>query len=207
MIRIQRFVAGAYGVNCYLVYDEETLTGYLIDPADKCHGAIQFVKENNLSLLGILLTHGHGDHIQGVPLTLESFEVPIYIHEADAYRTVSANVNMSSQMPGPAVEFVCQQLLKNGDMIPIGAHQISVLHTPGHTEGCVCFNIGDYSFTGDTLFASGIGRTDLSGGNYEQLLESLALLMTLDDSITILPGHGGSSTIGRERQTNPYCRG
>ncbi len=201
---------GPLGTNCYIVIDETTKKAGVIDPA--YHGG--FIKEQldkqGLSLEAILLTHGHADHIGGLEELRRLTGAPVYIGEGDLSLISNSRMNLSLFM---GKEIVCQSpehILHDGDEITIGSMVLQVLATPGHSKGGVCFydKEAQVLFSGDTLFRCSIGRTDLYGGFYEQLLESIQeKLMVLPDSVQVYPGHGPSTDIGTERRCNPYVEG
>lgn len=205
MIQIERIVAGVYAMNCYIVYNDETHEGFVVDPGGSEDKIINFLVEKSIDLKGILITHGHGDHHMGLTGLKAVYPVPVYMHASDIYMSKDANINLSVTMYGPDSEFTPEVALQDGMKIPFGEGFIRVLHTPGHTKGGVCFLFDTFVITGDTLFESSIGRTDLDGGNHEQLIKSIKnQLLKLEDDCVVLPGHGGASTIGRERARNPY---
>lgn len=205
MIKLAHFVLGAYGVNSFVLYDDVTREAYVIDPATGSEKMVAYLQQEALKPIGILLTHGHGDHIQGIPALLEAYDLPVLIHNQDEELLRDVSLNHSNQMPGPDVAMAPTRVLKHNDTLDFAGTKIEVIYTPGHTKGCVCYKIENLLFSGDTLFAGSIGRTDLYGGDFVTLKASLQTLMALSDDITVLPGHGSSTTIGRERASNPYC--
>lgn len=205
MIQIERIVAGVYAMNCYILYNDETNEGFVIDPGGSEDKIINFIVDKGIDLKGILITHGHGDHHMGLAGLKAVYPVPVYLHASDVYMAQNAEINLSSTMYGPDSVFTPEVSLQDGMKIPFGESFIRVLHTPGHTKGGVCFLYDRFVITGDTLFESSIGRTDLDGGNHDQLIKAIKnQLLKLDDELIVLPGHGGASTIGRERARNPY---
>ncbi len=205
MIQIERIVAGVYAMNCYILYNDETNEGFVVDPGGSEDKIINFIVDKGIELKGILITHGHGDHHMGLSGLKAVYPVPVYMHASDVYMAQNAEINLSSTMYGPDSVFTPDVTLQDGMKIPFGESFIRVLHTPGHTKGGVCFLYDRFVITGDTLFESSIGRTDLDGGNHDQLIKAIKnQLLKLDDELIVLPGHGGASTIGRERARNPY---
>lgn len=205
MIQIERIVAGVYAMNCYIVYCDETNEGFVVDPGGSEEKIINFIVEKNINLKGILMTHAHGDHHMGLAGLKAVYPVPVYLHASDAYMAADASINLSSTMYGPDSEFTPDVALQDGMKIPFGNGFIRAIHTPGHTKGGVCYLIDQYLLTGDTLFDGSIGRTDLDGGNHDQLIKAIKTqLLKLSDDLIVLPGHGGASTIGKERARNPY---
>lgn len=201
---------GPLGTNSYIIFDEETKKAAVIDPA--FHGAFIYkqLQEHGLTLEAILLTHGHADHIGGLEELRALTGAPVYVGEGDLPMISNANMNLSAFM---GKDVVCQEpehLIADGDTLNIGNTTWHVLTTPGHSKGGVCFYNKENGvvFTGDTLFRCSIGRTDLYGGFYEQLIESIEeKLMTLPDEVQVYPGHGPSTDIGTERRCNPYIEG
>ena len=184
----------AWESNSYLLV--ENGKALLIDagaPADKVTAAL---KAENAELCGILLTHGHFDHILSIDRLREIYGVPVYIHKDDAPMLTDGHLNAyatffrENRTWQPA-----DKLLENGNTIPFGEKTITVLHTPGHTRGSVSYRVEDILFSGDTLFADGYGRTDLAGGSYEELTRSLGKLFALSPTLTVYPGHGMTATL------------
>jgi len=197
---------------CYLAWDD-TRECVIIDPGNYGERELQrikdFVAERQLTPVKILLTHAHFDHILGLEEVAQTWHLEVWMHPAD--RDVMVHSGEWCQRLGLAFHPYSGVMhdIADGDQITFGHSVLKVLHTPGHTQGCVCFlcEADDVLFTGDTLFAGSIGRTDHEGGDYDQLLESIARqILPLDGDITVLPGHGGGSSIGYERATNPFLQ-
>ncbi|SCZ07212.1 MBL fold metallo-hydrolase [Alkaliphilus peptidifermentans] len=204
---IEKIAAGVYGVNCYIIGDEKTNKAAVIDPGGDGDKILKIIEDNDLELEYILLTHGHGDHIGGVKEIQDKTNAPLYIHEADLYILKDKSKNYSSHMGTNPVELSTDKFLKDDDIIELGELKLKIIHTPGHTPGGVSILVDQYLFTGDTLFANSIGRSDLDGGNHDQLIHSIQTkLMGLNDEITVFPGHGPATRIGIEKLTNPYIR-
>lgn len=204
---LERIPAGRYAVNCYIVGDKSTSKAAVIDPGGDVDDILKVLEDNNLRLQYILLTHGHGDHIGGVEELREKTSVPVYIHEADLYMARDSGANQSAAMGGPAVEANPDNFMKDGDVLELGELKLNIIHTPGHTEGGVSILVKDVLFTGDTLFANSVGRSDLEGGNQEKLFASIKnKIFTLDEDIKVLPGHGPATTIKIEKATNPFVK-
>jgi len=198
---IKRFVAGPIEANCYLVWDPSTNDACLIDPGGESDKIKIFLEANGLRLGFIINTHGHGDHIAGN----SDFNVPIYIHESDKDFLLDPGKNLSGAFLFPFVSPPASRTLKDGDAVKLGTLSMEVIHTPGHTPGSIAIALDDVVFTGDTLFAGAVGRTDLEYGSEDDLFRSIHdKLMPLADDTVIYPGHGGESTIGEERETNPF---
>ena len=209
MILETRAVAPFYK-NGFVVGCERTREGILVDPGDEVDGLLAAVRDFDLDVRYILLTHAHLDHITGVATAKSALDAPIYLHRDDLflYENVveqGAMFGFTVQVqPAPDVFY---------DPIPLhfGDYEVAVHHTPGHCPGGVCLQIGrkgdraSHLFVGDTLFAGSIGRTDLPGGDYATLMRSITgVLFTLGDTAAVHPGHGPDTTIERERTTNPF---
>ncbi len=206
-MEILRLAAGIYAANCYIVYSETTREGLIVDPGGDAEDIIRTVDENNIKVVGIILTHGHADHIGGLNDLKKEYDVDIMIHEADSGMLKDADINLSNSMAMGTVEIEADRLLKDGDKIELGDKEILVIHTPGHTKGGICLKIDDSIITGDTLFQGSIGRTDLYGGDFDSIVDSIkSKIMVYNDEIVLYPGHGAPSTIGYERIRNPYLQ-
>lgn len=206
-MKIIRIPAGIYAANCYIVYSTQTNKGIIVDPGGDVDRILEIIEEKKLSIEYIVLTHGHGDHIGGVVDLLSTLKVPLLVHKQDLNMISDAKINLSNTMSIGAVELKADKLLKDGDLIEFGELKAEVIHTPGHTKGGICIKIEDNILTGDTLFQGSIGRTDLPGGDYDTIINSIKekLLIYPDDTI-LWPGHGIQSTIGSEKRNNPFLR-
>lgn len=198
-MKIKRIPAGVYAANCYIVIDEETKDCVVMDPGGDEEDLIKAIKKENVQVKYILLTHGHADHTGAALRLKKDFNSPLCISSED-YELISKGAFMY----GDIVNNI-DQYIKEGDIFKVGNMDIKCIHTPGHTPGGVCFLIEDSVFTGDTLFAGSIGRTDFQGGNFDAIIKSIKeKLMVLGDEIKVFPGHGPESTIGKERLHNPF---
>lgn len=204
-MRTIKIVVGSYEVNCYIIYCSNTKEAIIIDPGDEANRILNEVKKNELKVKYIVLTHGHGDHIGAVKEIIKALNIPLLAHVDEKELLEDRNKNLSYIMPTGPTELIADKLLKDGSIIRFGNVGAKVIHTPGHTKGGICLKMGNLLFTGDTIFRASIGRTDLYGGNYQSLINSIKnRLMHLDDSIMIFPGHGDSSTIAYERLFNSF---
>jgi len=206
---LKRLVVGALKTNCYLIACKETKKAVVIDPGeeDEVDLILNLLQKNNFDLKYVINTHGHIDHIAGNNLLKAKTEALLLIHRLDADMLVDANKNFSSFMGKEICSPPADKLLEGGDEIFLGRLNLIVIHTPGHTPGGISLVLNNIVFTGDTLFAGGIGRTDLPGGSYQDLIKSIReKLLILGDDKIIYPGHGPDSTIGEERRTNPYIK-
>ena len=205
---IDKLVLGPFSTNCYIVGSESSRAGIIIDPADDAKTILDRVKGLELDIKIIILTHGHIDHVGALKAVKEATGAEMAIHTDDAKSLRGLRGWLQSflvpgltyPLPPPP-----DRLLKDGDSINVAGLSFKVLHTPGHTPGGICLLGEGIVFSGDTLFNYGIGRTDLPGGSYNQLLESIRTkLMTLPDDTIVYPGHGPETTISAERQANPF---
>jgi glyoxylase-like metal-dependent hydrolase (beta-lactamase superfamily II) len=202
---IKRLVVGSLSANCYIVGSETTRAGLLIDPGGNAEDIFKAVTDSGLDIKIIVLTHGHSDHIAALYDIQDRTGGEVAIHTADAQflrggRTSSMMFGISYKTPAPP-----DRLLNGGDIIDIGDLHFSVLHTPGHTPGSICLLTHNKVFTGDTLRYRGIGTTLMPGSSRSQLIDSIhTKLLVLPDNTIVYPGHGRETTIGAERQNNPF---
>lgn len=198
--------------NGYVVACERTGEGAIIDPGDEIEELLDIVSRRRLAIRCLLLTHAHADHVAGLARARDATAAPIYLHVADRPlydAAIEQGLLLGLSIPPlPPVDCYYGQ-----DAICCGSLIVRALHTPGHTPGGVCLEVGPSGgpvmtlFSGDTLFAGSIGRTDLPGGDYSTLIRSIeTVLMAKDDRVQVYPGHGPSTTIGTERRTNPFLR-
>lgn len=199
MLQIKRMPVGQIGTNCYLLEDTEEKRCAVIDPGGQAGDIDQAIRKAGLTLSMILITHGHFDHVLGVPDLLALHPgTPVYIHEKE----VNWDNTPEDYMRMPPMENMT--LYKEGDTVAFGRHTIHVLHTPGHSPGSVTLQVGDVLFCGDTLFAGSCGRTDFTGGSYGQILKSLKRLANLSGNFRVCPGHEGTTDLETERKSNPF---
>ena len=198
---IKQFVAGQLENNMYLVLDEESKKGVLIDATEMLPELIEASKGYDIEF--ILLTHGHFDHIMGLNDLKKALNAKAVINKNDLI--VSDNVNEFTRLFNlpDSVPPTYEKFVSDGDLLSVGNLKIKVISTPGHTEGGVCYEIDDKLFSGDTLFRESVGRTDLFGGNFKKLENSVKnKLFKLNDKIEVYPGHGPKTTIGHENKYN-----
>lgn len=203
---LKTLTVGPVQANCYIVGCPETRAAVIIDPGDEAARILQTVAELEVTVTHLLLTHAHFDHITAAQAVAEHTGAPLALHPDDLPLLNAGGGATVFGLPQPPI-LVPQIWLNAGDVIETGTLAFSVFHTPGHSPGHVCFREANHSavFVGDVLFAGSIGRTDLPGGSYETLMDSIAhQLMTLPDDTVVYPGHGPSTTIGAERAGNPF---
>jgi glyoxylase-like metal-dependent hydrolase (beta-lactamase superfamily II) len=206
---LECLVVPPFESNCWILGCSETEEAVVIDPGDEA-GILQALKMHELTVKYLIHTHGHLDHVSATAAIQRQTGAPVLLHEAD--QILLDNLTLQGTMfgltapPAPTVDkYICE-----GDEINWGQHTLSVIDTPGHSPGGVCLNLEGEQilFAGDTLFQGSIGRTDLWGGDPEQLLDSIQeKLWRLDDDTIVCPGHGPRTTIGREKRENPFLQG
>jgi glyoxylase-like metal-dependent hydrolase (beta-lactamase superfamily II) len=201
---LERLTVGAIEANCYLVGDETTKEGLVIDPGADAELIISRIRQLGLKIKYIILTHGHFDHTAATGAVKEATGAVLAVHQGDLELLNDDSLPRLigfSATPVPAPEMI----LQGWEDLSIGEMKFTVLHVPGHSPGGIALYGQDTVFTGDALFAGGIGRTDLPGGDYNTLIDSLnTRLLALDDAIKVYPGHGPDTTIGDERRGNPF---
>ncbi len=201
-------VVGPLMVNCYLLGCERSREGVIIDPGDDAELILAAVSRHGLNIVNVVNTHGHFDHTGGNERIMKAVDAGLLIHELDA-PMLSKSVAMASRF-GLAVENspAATGLLTDGAVVSFGDYGLKVIHTPGHTPGGCSLYTEGMVFTGDTLFADAVGRTDFPGGSAAALGKSIReRLLVLPDATIVYPGHGPATTIGRERMHNPYLTG
>jgi hydroxyacylglutathione hydrolase len=188
---LRKLVVGLYQANCYMLGSKETGEGLVIDPGEEVQRIVKEIAGLGLKISHILLTHGHFDHTGGAAELKRITGAPILIHSLDAQ----------------GLDFRLDDYLAEGLEIPLGGFGLRVIHTPGHSPGGVCLHAPGAVFTGDTLFAGSIGRTDFPGGSHQQLVQGVVeKIFPLGDDLRVYPGHGPPSTIGQEKRANPFFR-
>lgn len=205
-MKIEKFVIGMLGTNCYIVENEETRECFLIDPAACPPEMVTHIRQKGLHVQAILLTHGHFDHIMGIDGFLKEFPVPVYAHEEEKALLNDAELNASAEYAA-GYTFSGAEYLKDGQVLELAGTKIQVLYTPGHTIGGCCYYIQEEGvlFSGDTLFYGSTGRTDFPTGSQSRLIRSIReKLLALPDETKVYPGHMSETSIGFERMYNPY---
>ncbi len=209
MLEVKNFILlPGYQTNTWLVYDTESKTGILVDPAAPSDDVLHFTSELGLTITHVINTHGHADHIGGNRFFAEKLNALTAIHEQDAPMLIDERKNLSSFVDNPIHSKEADFLLQDGDVLSLGEYKLNVIHTPGHTPGGICLHVDNFLFSGDTLFEQSIGRTDLPGGNHAQITNSIRLrLYTLPNETVVYPGHGPKTSIGIEKRINPFVSG
>jgi len=194
-----------FGTNTYLLWDEKTNEAAIIDPAAPSQKFINEIIKLDLKPKYLISTHGHGDHIGGNKSIDDNFDVIKCIHEYDAPALTDPDLNLSSFWNSKLIAPKADKILTDAAELFLGKHKLTIIHTPGHSKGSVCILVEDLLFSGDTLFAQGIGRSDLPGGDHATLLNSIkSKIFKLEGNIKVLPGHGPDSTIEDEKVGNPF---
>ena len=197
--------AAGFAANCYLIWTDASQDAFLVDPTSSVDAVRDALRKRGLTLTRILLTHGHFDHILTLDALRDAFGVPAAIHRADAEALGDPMRNVSSLLVGERIRCrPAEQVWNGGETLTIGGETLSVLSTPGHTPGSVCFYGDGVLVSGDTLFDQSVGRTDLPGGNWSVLSASLSGLCRLPGSTRVYPGHGPDTTIEKQIKENPY---
>jgi hydroxyacylglutathione hydrolase len=208
MIR-ETFPVGPLQCNCTILGDPATGEAMVVDPGDNIPQILALLARHKLTLKQIIVTHAHIDHIGGASLLKRATGAPVFLNEKDLPQLKIMN-EQAAWLGVPTPEVLPPDgLLEDGATTGIAGHTARILHTPGHTEGSICLHFAPENLllAGDTLFAGSIGRTDLPGGNGKKILHSLHdRLLTLPDETQVIPGHGPATTIGEERETNPFLQ-
>lgn len=204
---VKKVIVGQMEANCYILADEKTKKAIIIDPGEEGERILHEIKQNKLKVIYIVNTHAHIDHIGANDEIRKRTGASLLIHSADAPLLKNGEMNLSIRM-GRREEFLPPtQLLREGEKIKVDGISLQVLHTPGHTPGSICLYTKDRLFTGDTLFAGSIGRTDLPGGSFTDLQNSIReKLLVFSDEVIVHPGHGPDTNIGKESQHNPFIK-
>ena len=206
-LQVRQLTVGPLEENCWLLADPDAGEAVLVDPGDEAARLLAAVQESGCTLVGIWLTHAHFDHVGGVAGIVRETKVPVWLHPADQplYERAAdsaARWGLSVDTPPPA-----SHTLAEGDVMTLGAYRFDVWHVPGHAPGHVAFVGHGLCVSGDVLFAGSIGRTDLPLCDPQAMHRSLQRLATQEDPVRVLPGHGVTTTIGRERASNPFLSG
>ncbi len=210
IMELKTVVVGPFEVNCYLYWDAASKDAVILDPGGDENLILEMVASSGATPRAILLTHGHIDHIAAVGVVKEKLQIPLYVGQADQDLLVNPSDFVSTFYGKPVHSPPADFLVTDEQLLTFGTIALRVLATPGHTPGGVCYldERQGALFCGDTLFYGSVGRTDLPGGSYDQLIESIRTkILTLPDEIVCLPGHGPKTTVGAERNNNPFLTG
>jgi glyoxylase-like metal-dependent hydrolase (beta-lactamase superfamily II) len=205
-MKVLTFTLGPLTTNCYLVWQDGVTPALLIDCAGDAIDILNAIDDRELELRSIVITHGHADHIEGLGDLQRETGAEVAVHEQDAPMLSDAYLSGAAMLGYPQPRVEPSRLLDEGDVVHLLGTSIdlTVLHTPGHSPGGICLLGERVLFSGDTLFAGGIGRIDLPGGDPRAMSASLKRLMELDSDLIVHPGHGPATTIGEEREGNPW---
>lgn len=207
MMTVKEFQVGMVGTNCFLAVNSETKDVLIIDPGDNAPVLKQYIEQEQLHAAAVLLTHGHFDHCMAAQELADHYGISIYAHEDEKETMENPAYNCGGMIGKELVFHADKYFHGEKDHISIAGFDIDVLHTPGHTEGGVCFYVESEGilFSGDTLFCESVGRTDFPKGSMSKLIRSIEeKLLVLPNDTKVLPGHGEWTTIGKERQYNPF---
>lgn len=211
MMKIMYMVLGPFMTNTYILYNEETMEGLVVDPSFSPEQYIKAIEEKKIHLTSIFLTHAHVDHMAGMNELRKAFpEARMYMDKRDRPFLRDPERNLSYMFPTPTLVDDADVWVKDGDEIETSGYTFQVIDTSGHTPGGISFYLKkkDIVFTGDSLFQGSIGRTDFPGGSMKELTGSIRKnLFALPDSTVVLSGHGEQTTIGQEKRTNPFLTG
>jgi len=201
-VKVKKIILGEMASNCY-VLQLSNANCVLFDIGDGAAVLQAYLTEHELQPQAIFLTHGHYDHIAGVEEIRSAYHIPVYIHAQDAAMLSDSDKNLATWLTTkPFQKVTAWKTVTDGDTFSFEDTEITVLHTPGHTKGSVCYRCDTLLFTGDTLFHLSRGRTDFPGGSDKEMLESFQKLRTLDDRYSVYPGHGEDSTLAFEKTHN-----
>lgn len=208
-MKIEILTVGPIDVNCHILYCERHKAAIIVDPGDSNRRIIDFLNSHELTPKLIVNTHGHPDHTGGVAALTAHYEIPFLCHKDDEWMMEDEGMIQMAHYYGLKPAPKNDAAVADGEIIDLcDDFKIQVIHTPGHTPGGICLLAnGNHLLTGDTLFQNSIGRSDLAGGNHDQLLRSIRQkLLVLPNEVIVYPGHGETSTIGHEKQHNPFLR-
>jgi glyoxylase-like metal-dependent hydrolase (beta-lactamase superfamily II) len=205
---VRKLIVGDLQTNCYILGDEKTKEGVVIDPGGDPEDIEKVIQKESLNIKYIILTHGHADHIAALTELKKKTNALILIHPADSDMLVDPIYNLSSFTGEDLICPKADRFIEDGDKIKVGAMELEVLHTPGHSPGGISLFGDKMIFTGDALFCGGIGRADFPGASHPQLLNSIKnKILSKPDDTVVYPGHGPETTIGEEKRNNPWIRG
>jgi len=206
-MKVETLIVGHLETNCYLVYDENNRRAAVVDPGAEPGKIISAIEKLDLKPEMIINTHGHVDHVGANKPIKEKYSIPLLIHSDDQPLLRDALQSGFSLMLGAKKSPQPDRFLRDRDVVEVGDSRLKVLHTPGHSPGGIALVGEGFILSGDTLFNQGVGRTDLPGGNWGQLMASIKnKIFTLNEDIVVFPGHGPSTTVGDEKTNNPFIQ-
>lgn len=207
-MRVYRYMTGPIQVNTYLAFDEATKKGFIVDPGDDYDYLSMTVEQEGIDVEYIILTHGHADHIGGVEAFKTKYpNAKVVAHAAERDMLLDPAINLSFEVYRKSITVEADIYVQDGDTLMVGETELGFMHTPGHSLGGMCILSSGQVFSGDTLFRASIGRTDFDGGDFNTLAKSIReRLYVLPDNTLVLPGHMGETTIGYEKEHNPFVR-
>lgn len=204
---LYKIVVGSFQVNCYILAEKRGGKGVIIDPGGEGELILSKVEKNDLEIIYIIATHAHIDHIGDVELVQEATRAQFLLHPLDVSFLKDPQLNLSFILESPRTFSLPHSSIQEGEKLQMGSLEIKILHTPGHTPGSICLEVDRCIFSGDTLFAGGVGRVDFPGGDFKTLQRSIRKkLLNLPPDTRILPGHGPESTVEREKRVNPFVQ-
>ena len=203
-MQVERLQVGSMEVNCYVVFGTEFKEAVVIDPGADADKILQVIEDKQLTVQSVINTHGHVDHIGANQEVIEATGAELLLHKADAEFLTDPELNFSTQLGREVISPTADSLLEEGSAVTTSDFKLEVIHTPGHTPGGICLQGEEVLFTGDTLFAMGIGRSDFPYASREELRNSLDKLMQLTGNLQVYPGHGPLSTLEKVKKKNMY---
>jgi len=202
-LTLKTFCLGDLYNNCYLIFDKESKRGFIVDAPAPIDQVSDFIQSENLKIDFVALTHAHFDHISG----LDKLSYPFYLHQSDSQFLKDIAINGSAFFGSSIVVNKNPILYKDNKLYFLDKHSIEIIHTPGHTPGGVSLKLGNWLFSGDTLFSDAVGRTDIPLASHEQVIKSIKeKLLVLPPDTIVYPGHGASTTIAKEKEHNPFLK-
>ena len=206
-LKYESVVVGPLETNCYLIHCSETSECAIVDPGAEASKILRLIASKELRPVILLNTHGHIDHIGANKEIKERFDIPLFIHRHDEPMLKSVQQSELSFILGAQDSPAPDKYLEDGQTIQVGQSSLKVIHTPGHSPGSVIFLGDGFLLSGDTLFFGGVGRTDLPGGSWPELVDSIKTkILTMPDEMPVLPGHGPFTSVGQEKRSNPFIQ-